>query len=88
MMNRTPSGASTLNPAPAAGQGDDEVAQMHVSVAEQEVALRVAHGRRPVTAPAGLVEHEVAVDRPQPREQRRGVGREINPRGRRVDRSR
>ena len=37
------------------------IAEQDVAVADDEVAVRVAHRRRPVAAAAGLVEHQRAV---------------------------
>jgi hypothetical protein len=48
---------------------DVEDAQQHVAVADQKLAVGVAHRRRPVAAAAGLVEHQRTVPALQPPQQ-------------------
>src|SRR6476620_2638274 len=40
-----------------------DLAQPNIAAAHDELALRITHRRRPVTAPAGLVKHQLAVFR-------------------------
>ena len=56
-----------------------DLAEFHVPVAEDEVALRITHGRGAVAAAAGLVEQDRAVLGGQFADQGQGGGSGVHP---------